>query len=195
MTTLTLDEWFAAEILSQEAALTRYLRRVWSNPQDVPDLRQDIYIRIYQSAARERPQAPRAFLFTTARNLIADRIRRERIVSIDYTQDFDVLNVMVDEISPEQRLTARQELRRLSEALDELSDDCRNVIWLRRVEGLSQREAAQRLGMQEGTLESHMCRGVRALIKAIFSDEALSNDVTIAAPGSARGTQDGSEHG
>jgi RNA polymerase sigma-70 factor (ECF subfamily) len=99
---------------------------------------------------------------------LADRLRRGRIVSIDYTQDLDSLNVLVDELSPEERLSARQELRRLSEALDALSDDCRDVIWLRRVEGLSQQEAAKRLGMKEGTLESHLSRGVRALAKAVF---------------------------
>jgi len=99
---------------------------------------------------------------------LADRLRRGRIVSIDYTQDLESLNVLVDELSPEERLSARQELRRLSEALDGLSDDCRAVIWLRRVEGLSQQEAAQRLGMKEGTLESHLSRGVRALAKAVF---------------------------
>lgn len=163
-----LDRWFAAEILPHEAALTRYLRRVWLKVDEVPDLRQDIYVRIYESAARERPTLPKAFLFATARNLMADRIRRGRIVSIDYSQDMDSLNVLIDEISPEQRLSARQELWRLSKALDGLSDRCREVIWLRRVEGLSQREAAQRLGMPEGTLESHLSRGVRALARAVF---------------------------
>jgi RNA polymerase sigma factor (sigma-70 family) len=162
-----LDRWFAAEILPHEAALTRYLRRVRRNQAEVADCRQDIYVRIYESAAKSRPISPRAFLFTTARNLIADKVRRERVVSIDYTQDFDSLNVLVDELSPEQRLSARQELRRLSAALDQLSEDCRKVIWLRRVEGLSQREAAERLGMLEGTLESHMCRGLQLLMKSI----------------------------
>ena len=163
-----LDRWFAAEILPHEGALTRYLKRVWLNHAEVADLRQEIYVRVYESAARTRPQQPKSFLFAAARNLVADKVRRERIVSIDYTQDLDALNVLVDELSPEERTSARQELRRLSVALDQLSDDCRNVIWLRRVEGLSQREAAERLGMPEGTLESHLCRGLRALMKAMF---------------------------
>lgn len=163
-----LDHWFVAEILLHEAALTRYLKRVWLNRAEIPDLRQEVYVRVYESAANARPNSPKAFLFATARNLLADRIRRERIVSIDYTQDLDALNVLVDEISPEHRLSARQELRRLADALDGLPDDCRNVIWLRRVKGLSQRETAQRLGIQEGTVESHLCRGIRALARAVF---------------------------
>lgn len=40
---------------------------------------------------------------------------------------------------------------------------------LRRIEGLSQREAAQSLGIAEGALEGHMCRGLRGLADALFS--------------------------
>ena len=184
-----LDKWFAEEILPHEGALTRYLRRVCSNQSDVADVRQDIYIRIYESAGRSRPNLPKAFMFATARNLMADRVRRGRIVSIDYTQDLDFLNVLVDDISPERRLSSRQELRCLSDALDGLSDNCRSVIWLRRVEGLSQREAAERLGMQEGTLESHLCRGLRALAEAVFGNGPNG------ARSGAKGSESGTEHG
>jgi RNA polymerase sigma factor (sigma-70 family) len=167
----SFDQWFAAEVLPYEAMLVRYLRRVWPNAADIPDLRQEVMLRVYQASKKTRPAVPKLLLLTTARNLLTDKVRHERIVSIDFTQDFAVLDVLTDEMSPERRLNARQELTRLSDALDGLSDDCRAVIWLRRVEGLSQREAAQRLKMNEGTLESHMCRGIKALMRMMFDDE------------------------
>jgi RNA polymerase sigma-70 factor (ECF subfamily) len=163
-----LDQWFAREILPHEGLLVGYLTRVWPNSADVLDLRQDIYVRVYESARRSRPTSPKAFLFTTARNLMTDRVRHSRVVSIDSTQDFDDLNVLVNEVSPERHLSARQELRTLAKAFDALSDKCRNVVWLRRVEGLSQRETAQRLGLDEGAVESQLGRGVRALTQAVF---------------------------
>lgn len=147
----------------------RYLARVWPNRAELSDLRQDVYVRIFESAVRVRPAVPRAFLFTTARNLLIDRLRHNRIVCIDTTQDLEVLNVLVDEISPEQRVNGLQELRRLATAFDQLSDKCREVIWLRRVEGLSQREAAQRLKVQEGAVESQLSRGIRILARAAFT--------------------------
>ncbi|MBL8266434.1 RNA polymerase sigma factor, partial [Steroidobacter sp.] len=73
----SLDHWFATEILPHEAALTRYLKRIWLNSAEIADLRQEVYVRIYESAAKARPLPPKAFLFTTARNLMADRARRE----------------------------------------------------------------------------------------------------------------------
>jgi RNA polymerase sigma factor (sigma-70 family) len=190
LVTSHVDRWFATEVLPLEAALTRYLNRVWPNRAEVPDLRQDVYMRVYGSATKSFPASPKAFVFQVARNLVIDRQRRERIVSIDYTQDFDSLNVLVDEISPEQRSSARQELRRLSTALDRLPEECRRVIWLRRVEGVSQREAAERLGMTESALESHLHRGIRALIKAVFGTEATHD----AQEGAKRSENEG-EHG
>jgi RNA polymerase sigma factor (sigma-70 family) len=163
-----LDHWFATEILPYEGLLVGYLTRVWPNNSDVLDLRQDIYVRVYESARRNRPTSPKAFLFATARNLMTDRVRHSRVVSIESTADFEDSNVLIDEMSPERHLGAHQELRRLAAALDSLSDKCRNVIWLRRVEGLSQRETAQRLGLDEGAVESQLGRGVRALAQAVF---------------------------
>jgi RNA polymerase sigma factor (sigma-70 family) len=163
-----LDQWFAAEILPYEGVLLRYLTRVWPNSSEVPDLRQDIYVRVYESARATLPTSPKAFLFATARNLMTDRIRHSRVVLIDFTQDLESLNVLIDEISPERRLGSRQELRILAHAFDSLSEKCRNVIWLRRVEGLSQRQTAQRLGLQEGAVESQLARGVRVLARAVF---------------------------
>jgi RNA polymerase sigma factor (sigma-70 family) len=163
-----LDQWFAAEILPHEGLLLRYLTRVWRNSAEVFDLRQDIYVRVYESARSTLPTTPKAFLFATARNLMTDRIRHSRVVFIDSTPDFDVLDVLIDEVSPERRLSARQELRVLARAFDSLSEKCRNVVWLRRVEGLSQRETAQRLGLHEGAVESQLARGVRVLALAVF---------------------------
>ena len=165
-----LDQWFVTEILPHEAALKRYLNKVWKSPGEIADLRQETYVRVYESGSRARPRSPKAFLFTTARNLMIDKMRRERIVSIDYTQDLHFLDVSMDELTPERRLTAQEELQRLSEAFDCLPDTTRAAIWLRRVAGLSQREAAQALGIEEGALEGHMTRGLRSLAKAILSN-------------------------
>jgi len=133
----TLEQWFAREILAHEQSLMRYLLRVWPNRDDVPDLRQEIYIRVFQFAQRARPELPKAFLFTTARHLMTDRLRRSRIVFIGMRRDLDELNVLVDELSPERRMTSVQELQQLALAFDGLPPQCRTVMWLRKVEQLS----------------------------------------------------------
>lgn len=173
----SLDAWFAREILPLEGALLRYLARTWMRRDEIHDLRQEIYVRVYEAAAKSLPLSPKSFVFTTARNLMTDRIRRGRVVSIEATADLEALNVLVDEISPEHRASARQELSRLAQALDRLPPQCRNVVWLRKVEGISQRQVAERLGISEGAVEKHITKGVRLLARSLFGSKTSEHGV------------------
>ncbi len=158
-----LDAWFVREILVHEAALVQFLRRSWPQADDVHDLRQEVYVRVYEAAAKALPQQPKSFLFATTRHLMTDRLRRGRVVSIEPAGDFESLNVLVDEVSPEHRLGARQILKRLAEALDRLPERCREIVWLRRVEELPQKEVAARLGISEKAVEKQIAKGMRLL--------------------------------
>ena len=159
----SLDAWFAREILAHEAALMRYLQRCWYRRDELADLRQDIYIRVYEAAGKARPAMPKSFMFTIARHLMTDRLRRARVVSIDAVGDIDALNVLIDDLSPERCLSAHQELRHLGKILDRLPPRCREVVWLRRVKDLSQKEVAAHMGITEKTVEKQIAKGMRLI--------------------------------
>jgi RNA polymerase sigma-70 factor (ECF subfamily) len=166
-----LDRWFIREIVAHEPALMRYLIRCWSDRTEIHDIRQECYIRVYEAAAKSRPVSPKSFLFQTARHLMVDHLRHRRVVSIESVEDLDALNVSVDELSPERRLSGQQELRHLSYAFDQLPVKCREVVWMRKVQGLSQRDVGTKLHIAETTVEKHMARGIRLLAKFLFDDE------------------------
>lgn len=174
----TLEEWFRREILSHEAALVRFLYRKWVNPKDVEDIRHDIYVRILEAAERERPTQPKAFLFSVAKNLLIDRARRDRIVAIDLLEDVDSLNVLIDEVSPERRASGREQLQRLSALFDRLPERRRQVVWMRRIEDLPQKEIARRLNIAEATVEKHLVLGIRALAGAFFGHSGRPDHTT-----------------
>lgn len=170
----SLDSWFKREILVHEALLLRYLRRVWSRRDDVHDLRQEIYVRVYEAARKVRPSAPRAFMLATARNLVADRIRRSRVVRIEAVGDPDVLNVMADELTPERKLSAWQELKRVGRAFNDLPPRCRQIVWLKKVDELSMREVAEVLGLSVRTVENQVLKGMRLLSNTVYGSDAPS---------------------
>ena len=190
----SLKSWFAREILVHEGALVNYLARVWPRRDEVADLRQETYIRVYQSAMTSRPRAAKAFLFATAKHLMTDRIRRQRVVSIDTMGDLDSLNVLIDEISPEQNVRARQELRSLAVAFDALPPKCRETVWLRRVDELSQNEVAERLGISPRTVEKHLMKGMRYLANAMFGGAGTRADSDLSETDQER-ARDESEQG
>lgn len=178
-----LDSWFTREIIVHEQALERYLRRCWSHREDVHDLRQDIYVRVYEAAGKALPTAPKSFLFTIARNLMTDRLRRAKVVPIFTVGDFDGLNVLVEDDSLE-RVSGRQALARLAAAFDRLPDRCREAVWLRRVEDLPQKAVAQRMGVSEKTVEKHLAKGMRLMANWYYGGQSADST------GSARETSD-----
>ncbi|HET6396846.1 MAG TPA: sigma-70 family RNA polymerase sigma factor [Pseudoxanthomonas sp.] len=187
-----VDDWFVREVLVHEHALARYLQRCWPHRDELHDLRQEVYARVYEAAMRARPATPKAFLFATARHLMTDRLRRSRVVSIEPVGDFESSNVyLVDEVSPERWLGTRQALRRLAEALDALPDRCREVVWLRRVEELSQKDVAQRLGISGRTVEKHLAKGMRLIADHLYGSGGQSARAPVRLPREAGDAEPG----
>lgn len=179
----SLETWFIREILPCEGSLTRYLTERRHKTRDVEDLRNEIYIRVLESAQSARPASPRAFLFTTARNLLVDRLRHERVVPIDRLEDLELTQVLVDEISAERQASGRQQLQRLARLFDRLPRRCREVLWMRKIEGLPQKVVATRLGLSDATVEKHLYRALKTLTDAWSgsgtSAEAAGHEHTI----------------
>lgn len=163
-----LDSWFISEVLSLEQPLDRFLKRNWREESEIDDLRQDIYARIYEAAAHNKPLQVKAYLFRVARNLIIDRIRRQKGVPIEGMADFERFDVSTNAPSPEEHVSTRQELKVLYAAIDELPLRCRQVILLRKIQGLSQKEVARQMGISEVTVEHQVAKGIHLLTEAML---------------------------
>jgi len=160
---LRIKLWFIHEVLPLEGMLFQFLSRSGRSRADIEDLRQDIYMRVCAAAQDEIPRQTKALVFTTARNLLIDQVRREQIVSIESVENLDFLNIAIEEPAPDRALIAREELRRLQTALEKLPERDRKVIAMQKVEGLSIREIAVRTQMSERTVKRTLSEGFRAL--------------------------------
>lgn len=188
-----LNDWFVREVLPHEAALMRYLSKKWPWREDMHDLRQEIYVRVFEAAARSRPARPKPFLFSTARHLLVDRARRGRVVSIESMGDVQSLDVLADELTPDRQMHAREELRLLARAYRRLPARCREVVWLRRVAELPQKEVARRLGIGERTVETHLMRGMKVLADTLYGGVPQGGDARKAGFRSWHGSRHGQQ--
>ena len=170
VTVPALQEWFVREVLPLEAMLTQFLRRSGRSKSDIDDLIQDVYVRVCEAAAKEIPDPAKPFVFTVARNLLIDRLRREHVVPIETVEDLDALNIAIDAPGPDQALIAREELRRVQAALDQLPRRAREAVILRKVEGLSWKEIGQRMGIAERTVNRHLTDAMHALADTLYGD-------------------------
>lgn len=159
----TLSAWFCDAILSHEGALMRFVRRNWKDAGEAADLRQEIYERVLIGARRELPRNASHYLFAVARNHLINRAKRAQIVSFDLVADMAAFGDAGDLFDAERQVTAREELRRAQAGLDLLPPRCRDVVRLRKIEGLSTRETAERLGVGLDTVEKQLTLGIRAM--------------------------------
>lgn len=158
-----LNRWFCREVLPLERALTLFVRRNWPIEDDVVDLRHDIYELAYGGARAGLPESTRRYLFTVARNHLINRAKRARIVSFDLVADLEELERHVDPFEAERHLSARETLRRVHEGLEKLPPRIREIVRLRKIDGLNVRETAERLGIGKDAVNHQVMLGMRAL--------------------------------
>ena len=148
----------------------QFLRRYWRNESDLADLKQDVYLRVYEAATTKRPNPVKPFLFTVARGIIIDKIRRDRIVPIEAVADLESLEIATDAPAPDRSAIARDELRRLQAAIDGLPPRCREAVILAQIEGLSGQEIAVRMGINKSTVSLYLHQGVRQLANLLYGN-------------------------
>lgn len=162
--------WVGSHVVPHEADLRARLRRMAVPEDEVGDIVQDAYVKIARLDDVSHIRSGRAYFFSTARSVLLDRIRHNRIVRIDSLTEADALALADDDPGPERRASARQELERVRRLIAELPDRCRVIFEMRRIEGVPQREIAERLGIPEHTVEAQAIRGLKLILKAIAGE-------------------------
>jgi len=155
--------WFAAEVQPHDPALRGWLRTRFSALSDVEDVMQETYRRVLQMRAGDplRAHAVKPLLFTIARNLALDELRRRQIVPMQaLPDDGDAAVFATDEPGVAETVSRRQELALLAEAIQALPERCRQILTLRKIYGLPQREIARLLGISEHTVEAQVGIGM-----------------------------------
>lgn len=141
-------------------ALLRYVRRLTQSNETAEEIVQEAYARTF--AQGTSVQAPRSFLYTTARNLAWNAQRHRRTAATDTVADLDALGI-TDSIvaSPEDGLVADEAAALMREAIERLPPQCRAAFTLKIFNACSYKEIAAQLGISTRTVEKHISRGLR----------------------------------
>lgn len=156
--------WFADEVLPHEAALRTWLGSRFPSLRDRDDVVQEAYARLLRTRATGPIACPRAFLFVTARNLALNHLRHQRLERPAVLPDSEPIEIADGSAGIPEALANAEELRVLVTAISTLPERCRQIVTLRKIYGLSQREVAERLGISENTVESQGAIGLQKCI-------------------------------
>lgn len=161
--------WLSVHVLPHEAAMRAWLRGKRVAPHDIDDTIQETYAVLATMASVGHIADPRTYSFRVAYSIVLQRHRRAQVVPLTAIEAMAYFDPPSDEPTAEQRLSRRQDLQRLAAAIADLPVKCRTAFVLRKIQGLSQRETAKRMGISENTVEKHIAKGVHHLM-AMFSD-------------------------
>lgn len=158
---LALTRLLAAE----RSSLLRWIARIVGEPA-AEDVTQSLYLRVQRVEDRPPIANKRAYLFQLAANEAWDqgrKLARQRRIQAEA----DAI-LWGAECPPavDRVLIAREELARVMEAADRLSEPARTIFWLNRIQGLPQRDIAEQLGVSRTTVEKHIRRAMALLSDA-----------------------------
>ena len=153
-------DWFLGQVFHHRAALHRYLGKLTSGAEDIEDLVQETYVRIYALPDFQVVESPKALLFRIAHNLAVERARRHKTQATDTMADLETLNVFSNEAPPDEQTDARRRFESFCAAVERLPPLCRRVFVLRKVHKLSPAEISEVLGVSQSTIEKHVAKGL-----------------------------------
>ena len=153
-------DWFLNQVFHHRAALHRYLGKLTSGAEDVEDLVQETYVRMYALPDFQIVESPKALLFRIAHNLAVERARRRKTQATETMADLDTLNVFSNEAPPDEQTDAHRRFESFCAAVERLPPLCRRVFVLRKVHKLSPAEISEVLGVSQSTIEKHVAKGL-----------------------------------
>lgn len=159
--------WMMKNVLPHEPSLRNWLASKRLDSIDPDDVIQETYAILARLESVDTIRHPKAYMFKTAYSVILGQVRRANIISISTFDDIGQLAGADEAPLPDVQISDRQELRRLSEAIDNLPPRCREVFVLRKIHDLEQREVARRLGISESTVEKQMQKSLYVLMTAL----------------------------
>lgn len=140
--------------------LVCFLNAKLGNRQVAEDVVHDAYVRVLERSSDTPIDQPRAFLYRTALNLVIDGHRRN---AVRQSEPLEVLDSeeRFSTASPHASFDHGQQVDMLDRALAELPALCRDSFLLRKLDGLSHVQIAERLCISRALVEKHIVNAMK----------------------------------
>ncbi|MFM7532649.1 MAG: RNA polymerase sigma factor RpoE [Rubrivivax sp.] len=170
---------FELLVLKYRRRIERLVSRIVRDPDSVADVAQETFIRAYRALPNFRGES--AFYtclyriaVNTARKEAAEQ-RRDPVVSESALAGADdegdetsrAETALSDAETPEAVLASREIAQAVNAAVEDLSEDLRQAVTLREIEGLSYEEIAQVMNCPIGTVRSRIFRAREAIAQRL----------------------------
>jgi len=158
-------------VLQYQHRLLRYLRHLSGSPDAARDLFQETWVRVLERGHQYDGRSPfSTWLYTLARNLTIDHLRRKNPISLDSLlpeHEQRIFEPVDDRPSAWEVLARSQQAEQVNAALAEIPAQYREAIVLRFLDALALEEIATVIGAPVSTVKSRLYRGLDLLIRKL----------------------------
>ena len=146
--------------------------RLISRPEDVEDVSQDVFVRLYFSLDQLRaPEVFEPWLYRLTVNAAYDYLRKRRRSADVRMADLSDEQLKMADAAAGQKESAKQENREqlretLAILMDQVSEDDRILLGLKELQGLSLKELREVYGVNENVLKVRLFRARQRVLKA-----------------------------
>lgn len=151
-------------ISSQRNALVRFLSRKLGSVEDAQEIAQEAFMRIHRLENPGELDNARAFLFQVASNMAIDQLRRRSLHHRYVEEEGGRLqdeSVQQGPATPEELVTAREQVRLVFTAIEQMPSKPRQALMLHRVKGLSYGEIAREMGVSVSSVEKYILEALK----------------------------------
>ncbi len=154
-------------VRTYERALGRFFERRVHNKADVPDLVQEVFLRLSRMDGPAAIEKPEHFLFVTAANVLRDRARHDMAQRRAVDDDAPVSFAEGSDFPPDRVLESKQAAEHLAAALRDLPERTRDIFVLRFVEGMKMADVARAFSISTRAAEKHQAKALAHVARAL----------------------------
>lgn len=144
--------------------IRNYILSKCGNPTLAEDLVQDVFLKLWQKCADIRFATVKAWLYKAAENGLTDQFRHQKVVLVHrQNQNANPINTQ----SPQYQLEEKEFKVKLENIINKMPEKSRVVFLMNRIEKLTYREIAERLGLSQKAVEKRMGIALQIFRKGI----------------------------
>lgn len=161
---------FEILVIENQKRVYNLALKMVKNEEDALDLSQEAFLKAYRSLSQFRGDSTfSVWMYRLTSNVCIDFLRKKKkqnVISLVYTNKDEgdtEMEIADTRFSPEQQLEKSELRRAVAEGLDQLSEEHRQILIMREINGYTYEEIASALFLELGTVKSRIARARLAL--------------------------------
>ena len=138
--------------------ISYYIKKLTGDKHLAKDLTQETYVKVLEGNKKSSKEIQKAYLYKIAKNLVIDKIRRDKIINKSPYQE-DEHSISQDNY-PEEIVAQELRNKKLKECISELSPQNKKAFVLHYYKGYTRKEIAKMMGISTNAVEKNISRAV-----------------------------------